>query len=566
MKAHPTALPSSQVILRLLAFLWPYRWTLVGSVFSGLATVAAGVGLMATSAFLISAAALQPPFGDLQMAVVAVRFFGLSRAGFRYLERLLSHSVNLGLLARLRTWLFERLEPLAPAQTGDLASGDLLARMVSDVDALENFFVRVVAPTMTALLASAGMAIFLGAFDPSLALTILLALSAGGIGIPLLAHILGRAPGRQIVSLRAELSAKLVETVQGAADLLAFGCEPRWLEDLRALNRASSRAQERMAWVQGLQAGLSSLAANLGMLALLALAIPLVASGRMAGTDLAVVALGGLASFEAVAGLPLAAQYLETSLQAARRLFAIADQPALIQDPPDPLPLPIDTHLSLRGVSFNYPSSPEKPILQGVDLDLVPGRRMALVGESGVGKTTLSSLLLRFWDPSAGTILLGGTDLRCLRLADLRSCIGVIAQTTTLFNATVRQNLLLANPGAPQEAIEEAARQAQIHERILALPQGYDTVIGERGLKLSAGERQRLAIARTLLQDPPILILDEPTAALDGPTARALFDTLYQTVFPNRTILLITHQLPLAERMDDVYCLKNGEIQEITHR
>ncbi len=563
MKSRAPTISSVRVIARLLAFLLPYCWTLAGSILSGLATVSAGVGLMATSAYLISAAALQPPFGDLQMAVVAVRFFGLSRAAFRYLERLLSHSVNLGLLARLRTWLFERLEPLAPAQTGDLASGDLLARLVSDVDALENFFVRVVAPAVTALLVAAGMALFLGAFDPSLAVAILTALAAGGVGVPLLAHLLGRAPGRQIVSLRSELSVRLVETVQGAADLLAFGREESWLADVRELNRGYSRAQERMAWIQGLQAGLSSLAGNLGMLALLALAVPLVAAGKLAGTSLAVVALGGLASFEAVAGLPLAAQYLETSLQAARRLFAIADQPVLVLDPPDPLPLPEAAHLALRGVSFCYPSTPEKPLLNGVDLELSPGRHVALVGESGAGKSSLASLLMRFWDPDAGAILLGGVDLRCLRLADLRSRIGVIAQTTTLFNASARQNLLLANPKAAPEAVEEAARRAQIHERILALPQGYDTVIGERGLKLSAGERQRLAIARALLQDPPILILDEPSAALDGPTARALFDTLAETVFPARTVLLITHQRSLAARMDVTYELREGKVQKL---
>jgi thiol reductant ABC exporter CydC subunit len=555
-------LSTRSVIARLLRLLAPDWPTLTAAAFSALAAVGAGVGLIATSAYLISAAALLPPFGDLQMAVVAVRFFGLSRAGFRYLERLLSHSVNLGLLARLRIWVFERLEPLMPAQTGDLTSGDLLTRLVADIDSLENFYVRVVAPALTALLASVGMAVFLGAFHPSLAAVILVFLALAGVGIPCLAHCLGRIPGRRLVEMRATLNVRLVETVQGAANLLAFGQEQRWLADISALNHNYGKAQERMAWIQGLQTGLASLTGHLGMFALLVLAIPLVHRGAMSGTSLAVVVLAGLASFEAVAGLPLAAQYLEANLQSARRLFAVADRLPLIQDPAQPEPLPLSTQVTLRSVTFCYPSSPSKPALADVSLDLVPGQWIALVGESGAGKTSLVNLLLRFWDPTSGAIQMGGVDLRALRQSDLRRRIAVIAQTTTLFNASVRANLLLANPSASPEALETAARQAQIHERILALPQGYDTLIGERGQRLSTGERQRLAIARALLQDPALLILDEPSANLDAPTGQALFETLYTTVFPSRAVLLITHQLGSLARMSEILVLHHGRIVE----
>jgi ATP-binding cassette, subfamily C, bacterial CydC len=311
-----------------------------------------------------------------------------------------------------------------------------------------------------------------------------------------------------------------------------------------------------------LQAGLSSLTANLGMLALLILAIPLVQAGKMAGTSLAVVVLGGLACFEAVAGLPLAAQYLEASLQSTRRLFEIADQVPLVQDPPEPQPLPVETSVSLRGVSFRYPSTAEKFALEGIDLDLGPGRWVAVVGASGAGKTSLVNLLLRFWDPTAGEVLLGGVDYRLLRQAELRRRIGVIAQSTTLFNASLRQNIRLANPSATDEAVETAGRRAQIHARILELPQGYDTPIGERGLRLSAGERQRVAIARTLLQDPPLLVLDEPTANLDASTGRALLDTLYASVFPGRGVLLITHQMGCLPGMDQILVLHEGRVVE----
>jgi thiol reductant ABC exporter CydC subunit len=555
-------LPARTVILRLMRLLAPDWGSVLASAFSALAAVGAGVGLMATSSYLISAAALLPPFGDLQMAVVAVRFFGLSRAGFRYLERLLSHSVNLSLLARLRTWVFERIEPLVPAQTGDLTSGDLLARLVSDVDSLENFYVRVVAPALTALLATVGMAVFLGAFHPTLGAIILGFLAAAGLGIPLLSHRLGRIPGRRLVEARAALTARLVETAQGAADLLAFGQEKRWQSQVAALNQAYGQAQTRMAWIQGLQAALSSLTGHLGMLALLVLAIPLVRSGAIDGTSLTVVALAGLASFEAVAGLPLAAQYLEASLQSARRLFALADRLPLVQDPAQPEPLPASTQVTLRHVTFCYPSEPSQPALEDVSLDLAPGRWVALVGESGAGKSSLVNLLLRFWDPTSGSIQMGGVDLRALRQADVRRRIGVIAQTTTLFNASVRSNLLLANPAASQADLETAAMQAQIHTRILALPQGYATLIGERGQRLSIGERQRLAIARALLQDPALLVLDEPTANLDAATGQALLDTLYSAIFPGRGVLLITHQLGALERMHEIVVLHRGRVVE----
>ncbi|HEX9012985.1 MAG TPA: thiol reductant ABC exporter subunit CydC, partial [Anaerolineaceae bacterium] len=403
---------------------------------------------------------------------------------------------------------------------------------------------------------------FLGLFSPSLGAAILASLAAAGLGIPLLTRALGQAPGRQLVAARAALADRLVETVQGAAEITAFGRENDWQAQIAGLDREYSRAGGRMAWIRGLQAGLSSLAANLGMLALLLLAVRLVRSGALAGTSLALVALGGLASFEAVASLPLAAQYLETSLAAARRLFAVADQVPLIQDPPHPQDLPIQNAVEFRNVSFAYPGQAGRPALRNIDLEIPPGGRVAVVGESGAGKTSLAALLLRFWDPTAGEVRLGGVDLRCLRQADLRRRVGLIAQSTALFNTSVLQNLLLANPAASREQVEEAAQRAQIHERILRLPQGYETPIGERGLRLSAGERRRISIARALLQDPALLILDEPTANLDARTGHDLLETLFTVVFPGRSVLLITHRLAFLDRVDEVLVLHRGVIVE----
>lgn len=553
------------VVRRLLGFLRPYRRDLALSAFCGLATISASVGLMSTSAYLISAAALHPSIAELEVAIVAVRAFGLSRAVFRYLERLLSHSVNLGLLAQLRTWLFEKIEPLVPARTQDYRSGDLLTRMVSDVDTLEDFYVRALLPLAEAALVCVGMLIFLGFFHYSLALAIAAAMLTIGLALPVGARSLGRSAGRALVETRAALNAALVDGVQGCADLLAFGGETAHVERLKGLNRRLAQDQLHMAWLDGLHTGLAGLFSNLGMWAVLALGILLVSTGQMEGVNLAVVTLGAIASFEVVLPIPLAAQHIESSLQAARRLFRIADTLPAVPEPTVSTTLPAasteSTHLCVRNLSFTYPGT-DHPALNDISFELGPGSRLAIVGPSGSGKSTLVGLIERFWLPDAGEITLGGVDLRSLDGESLRRRIGCLGQSTVLFNQTVRQNLLLANPEASREETESAARRAQIHERILALPDGYDTWIGERGLHLSVGERQRLAVARLLIQDPPILLLDEPTASLDPLNEASLMQTLIREVFPGRSVLLISHRPTGLDCMDEIIALKQGRVVE----
>ncbi len=562
------------IILRLLGFVRPF-WKHAGlSILCGLATIAAGIGLVATSAYLISAAALHPSIAELQVAIVGVRFFGITRAGFRYLERLLSHSVNLSLLARLRVWLYARIEPLAPARTQDLDGGDLLARLVADVDTLENFYVRAAAPAAIAGLVCAGMAVFLGSFRPGLGVVLLLALAAVGLGLPLAVRWVSREEARRLVDQRAELNTQIVDGIQGCADLLAFGCETAYAERFAGLNRENARTQRRMAWIQGAHSGLSVLLANLGGLALLALAIPLVRAGTIRGVDLAVIVLGGLAAFEAVYPLPLAAQTLGSCLQAARRLFELADLPPAVSEPEMPCKAPEAGEITILGVSFAYPRAPSpspppkgegkaRLALMDINLEIQKGKKVAIVGASGAGKSTLFQLLLRFWEPDCGEIRIGGVDIREIAADDLRrGLVGVISQRTVVFNQTVRENLLLARPEAAIDEVIRAAQRARIHDRIIAMPQGYDTWIGERGLRLSAGERQRLAIARALLQDAPILLMDEPAANLDALTERQVLDTLFEGVFPGRSVLWITHRLARLDGMDEILVMDRGQIVE----
>jgi len=556
---------------RLVGFLRSFSGQVALSVLMAGLAIASGIGLVATSAYLISAAALHPSIADLQVAIVGVRFFGLSRGIFRYLERLTSHTVNFRLLARLRGWFYRRIEPLAPARLVSERSGDLLTRAVQDIDTLENFYVRVVGPPLTALLVVAGMAIFLGQFHPRLAWTLLTALLATGLGLPALLEALNRGPGRALVDSRSRLQVLLVEGIQGLADLLAFGSQVDWLASVERAGGELARIQMRLAWISGLQAALSQLAANLGVLAVLGVAVPLVGSGQLAGVTLAVVVLASLASFEAVAPLSLAAQNLRTSLPAARRLFESADQPPAVVDSPEPLPAPQNPDLWVRDLNFNYLEAPlsqdtsRDGQLNGISFHLPPGGRLALVGPSGAGKSTLASLLMRFWDYSSGEISLGGSDIRGFRQEDVRRVVGLITQSTYLFSGTLRHNLLLANLQASPAQVAEVVRQAQLDHFIAGLPAGLDTWVGERGLSLSGGERQRVAIARTLLRGAPLLVLDEPTANLDALTEQNFLRLLFEQILTpgsGRSLLLITHRLVGLEAMDEILVLDRGKIVE----
>jgi ABC-type multidrug transport system fused ATPase/permease subunit len=251
---------------------------------------------------------------------------------------------------------------------------------------------------------------------------------------------------------------------------------------------------------------------------------------------------------------------LSDSLQAARRLFAVVDAPPAVVDPQAPEPLPPSCDLSIRSLRFSYaPGDPAA--LDGLDLELPAGKRVAVVGPSGAGKSTLASLLLRYWDYSEGSVELGGVDLRRLSMEEARRQFSLIPQRPYFFNETIRRNLLLARAGADESRVREAARRAQIDDFILSLPQGYETVIGERGLRLSGGERQRLAIARALLKDAPILILDEPTANLDPHTERQFLELLF-ALDRRRSLLLVTHRLVGLEQMDEILVLDSGQVVE----
>ena len=549
------------IIWRLLSFLdGSWNWVALSVLLSTL-TIGASVALIGTSAWLISTAALHPSVADLGVSVVGVRFFGISRGLFRYLERLVSHNVTFRLLARLRVWFYEKLEPLAPARLMEYKSGDLLARVIGDVETLENFYVRVISPSLTAILIGLIVSLFFASFYPPIALVLIGFFVSLGLILPLLAQFLSRAPAQRLITQRAEIQSQLVDGIQGMADLLAFGQGTRRAQQITSTGTEYGSTQKQMARINGVHSALGTLLTNLGLWLVLVLTIPQVTAGNIKGVMLGTFALMTLASFEAVNPLPLAAQMWNSSRAAAKRLFEVVDaEPAVKAIGKKKLEMGPPISLQFSNLSFSYPTQ-SIPALQQVSFDVPAGKSIAIVGPSGAGKSTLTNLLLRFWDYEAGEITLGGQSLKVLNQDDVRKEMALVSQNSYFFNTSIRENLRLARRSITQEEMESAGKAAQIHEFIVSLPRGYDTLIGEQGVRLSGGERQRLAIARALLKDAPILILDEPTANLDPLTEKEMLATLFETMH-GKTSLLITHRLVGLENVDEILVMNSGQIVE----
>jgi len=549
-------------LTRLLRLVLPERRRVSGAVGLQVLTIASGVGLMGTSAWLLSKAALHPSIAALQVAMVGVRAFGVSRAALRYLERMVSHDVTLRLLGRLRMALFRALVPLSPALLLGQRRGDLLGRLLEDVGTLESLYVRVLGPSLAATLIAGLLAALLWSASSVLAVVGVCGLAFGGVVAPRLAVRLGETPGRRLVAVRGELLARLVDGVRGVADLLAFGREGAHARALAAISRDAVAEQGRLASTSALGSSLAVLAADLTTVAVLALAIPLVQAGTLDGVQLASVALLTLASFEAVAPLPLAWHGLGAVCEAARRLFDVMDRPPAVSEPRGSAPAPLRSAplLELRDLRFSYPGGP-RPALDGVSLRLERGRRVAVVGASGSGKSTLVHLLLRFWDAPLGSIRLEGHDLAEWPSDDARARVAFAAQKAHVFTGTLRENLLLARPGASAAELSAVLRCVRLDALVERLPRGLDGWVGEEGHQLSGGERQRLALARALLRPAAILLLDEPTAHLDALTEREVLAEILRAG-EGRATLLVTHRLVSLEAFDEVVVLERGRVAE----
>ncbi len=546
-------------LLRLLRLARPLRGQLLLAVAAGAAATSCGVALLAVSGFLLARASEHPGILAISAAVVAVRALSAGRGISRYLERLASHDAAFRILADVRVRIYRRLERLAPAGLAAFASGDLLARLVSDVDATQDLFIRGIAPPLAAALAGAGAVVAGVAILAPAGAVLAAGLLVAGIGIPVFAARATRGAARRIAPSRGHLAGTFTDLMAGVADLHAYGAEETALAAVTAADADLTSHDRRNATVSGLSAGLSSAIAGLTLWGVLLLGVAATGDGALTRVPLAVLTLTALASFEAVIALPAAAVQLGQARVSARRIVAVLDAPDPVREPSSPRPLPAGpVSVRLRGAKVRY--RPEGPAaLDGVDLDLPPGRRVALTGPNGAGKSTIASVLLRFTDLTAGTVTLNGHDLAGYAADDVRARIGGCPQDPHIFDASLRDNLLLARPGATDEQLAEVAVQVRLLDWIESLPLGWDTPVGARGAALSGGQRQRLALARALLADPAVLILDEPTAHLDQGTSRALITDLLAAT-AGRTLLLITHDPGGLDELDQIVVLEDGKV------
>lgn len=538
---------------RLLVLADAPRKRLALAITLGTVAVLSATGLLAVSGYLISRAAEQPPVLSLMSVIVFVRLFGVLRPLSRYLERLTSHDVAFRTLGTLRARLYTRIEPLAPAGLASFRRGDLLSRMVADVDALQDLYLRGLLPPLIALAGSVVAVTAAALFLPLAALILTVGLLVQGLVVPALAGRLNRSAGRRQAGARAALSAELVETLRAAPELVVFGAAAEREERIAAADRELDRVARRDAWTAGLGDALGVLVTGVTVAAVAVVAVAAHDAAELDRVLIAMLTLLAMGAFEATQPLAEAARRLSGVVAAGRRVLELTDREPVVRDPEQPLPAPPrDAELVFTDVRARY--APEEPLaLDGLDLRLAPGRKVALRGPSGSGKTTAVNLLLRFMDPERGRITLAGADLRDFSQADVRRHVAVCGQDAHLFNSNIRENVRLARPDATDDELRDAVERAGLGDWVDELADGLDTMVGEEGAELSGGQRQRIALARALLADAPVLVLDEPSAHLDDETAHRVIDDAFDAAAADdRAVLLITHRGEGVDRCDEV--------------
>lgn len=544
-------------VLRILKF---FSSEIVLSLFLGIASITAGIGLLGTSAFIIASAALHPSIALLQVAIVGVRFFGISRGVFRYFERVVSHSVNLKVVSRLREDFFRRIEPGAPANMMTRQGGDLLQRVMGDLQTLENFYVRVIAPVIIALVIIIGTSLFIGGYAWQLGLILFTGMVITGFLQPLLAQLVSRTTSGRLVQANADASVQMVEVLQGFEDIQSTNSQRHFYPRLLHAFDQAGKQQNRLSLLNGVNSGVSLLLINLTMLAVLWAAIPMVDDGMITGVSLAVILLVVLAAFEAVNPLNAAAQNYNLSRSAAQRLFSM-DASMNGQSVETRISeLVLGEGIQIKNATFAFQPD-EEAVLKDISFTLHPGKKIAVVGASGAGKTSIINLLLAFLRPTQGEIHLNGLNYQQAEPDAIRSVFSVLSQNIYLFNEDVRQNLLLAKSDASDEDLLRTLSLCGLTTWLEALPEGLDTWIGERGVKMSGGERQRFALARLMLQNRPYILLDEPTANLDQLTASEVMKSVFSFA-KGRGLLMITHDLKWLQEMDEILLVDGGKVVE----
>lgn len=513
------------------------------------------VALLGVSAWLIATASQMPPVLTLTVAAALVRTLAISRSAFRYLERLVGHDAAFRGLTDVRVKVYGALERLAPTGLRAFGRGDLLARLVADVDAAVDLPLRVVLPWVQATLVAGVTVAFLAWLLPWAGVLVgALAVVAVAL-VPWLIASTACSAQERLAPARAALSDAVVRSLDSTAELAAFGAAPVAVARVRQVDDHLTALNLREAYSLGLGGGIGTVVQGAAVVGALVAAVPAVVSGRIGPVWLAVVALLPLALFEVLASLPASALAYQRLRGSALRLAEVEATPSPVTDPTQPRTIPAGFQgLQVRAMGAHW--APGQAALRDVSFRLRPGERVAVVGPSGSGKSTLAAVLMGFL-PYEGSVTLSGVELRDADGDDVRRRVGLLTQDAHVFDTTIADNIRIGRPEATDAEISTAAAAAQLDPWISTLPLGMDTRVGAFGSEVSGGERQRIALARLLLGDRPLVILDEPTEHLDGATADALADTL-STALRHSTVLLVTHRLRGVEGFDRILEIGGG--------
>lgn len=545
---------------RLIKLYRPYTgWVFLGIILSSI-TLLANISLMAVSGWFIASMAIAGVAGvsmNYYSPAAIIRGAAIFRTAGRYAERLVTHEATFRFLSGLRVWFYTRLEPLIPSALEDMHSGDLLSTIRSDIDTLSHLYIRVIVPVSVAIIGVLLSSWAMSRYNSTLGLLLLTLLIIAGVLLPYLIAKLGTKPGQQIVAQTALLNTRLVDAVQGMAELTMYGALDHSYAEVCETSRCTIDAQKKMGYVSGLaQSGLLLLM-NLAQWLVLLLAIPLTLNAEINGAELAMLVLFSLAAFESVMPLPEAFRLLGQIQAAASRLFSVIDRTVPIQQPVYEVAKPLHFDLQFSHVCFHYRENSAE-VLSNVNMHLASGKKLAIVGPTGCGKSSLIQLLLRFREPQSGNIILAGRPLADYTSEQLHEWIAVVPQQVHLFNTTIRNNLLLAKPDASEDELNRVCVLTQLEDFIQQQPAGLDTWVGETGIKVSGGQARRIAIARALLRDFELLILDEPGEGLDSKTESALLSGVIDQL-KHKGLLLITHTQAGLELMDEVLELKGPD-------
>jgi ATP-binding cassette subfamily C protein CydC len=532
-------------LLRILALWRAHALGLAAGLIISLATLACGIALMT-----LSGATLAAVLGGTVLATpLLLRAVGIGRVVLRYVERLVGHDATFRALADLRVWFFRGLAARSAGGLGFNHAGDMLSRLVTDVEALDGLYLRIILPLAGALVLIPAAGILIGRHSAVLGVAIALLLSVSAFVLPLLVARDAATSGQDLAEAASGLRIAALDTFSGMREVRAYAAEGRMAQSIRDAETV----------LIGRQRGIAHRIAAANALGLfcgqMALVCVLAATGIGWATQVAAVFLV-VASFEAVGLMPRAGIAAGTAAGAAARVLAVADGPATLADPARPAPVPHGAGIGFEKISFAYaPGAPH--VFDSLCLDIPPGARVAVLGPSGTGKSTLAALMLKVVAPQSGRVTLGGTDIALLAAADLRARIAWLGQSTHLFDDSIRQNLLLGRPDATEADLWVALDQAAIGDWVRGLPDRLDTWPGEGGARVSGGQGRRIALARTLLTQAPVLILDEPCAGLDSETERDFLTTLFANT-AGRTVILIVHRLTGVERLDRIWRLSAG--------